>query len=72
MFAPVQGRLEFRSSTAKPRLDISFRGTCLLEVVAVFCLLFVGDFEFRDVTFDVEAVHFVVDQIEISSIRLKS
>ena len=52
------GRLEFRSSTPKPRLDISFRGAYLLEVVAVFCLLFVGDFGFRDVTFDVEAVTF--------------
>ena len=52
------GRLEFRSSTPKPWLDISFRGAYLLEVVAVFCLLFVGDFGFRDVTFDVEAVTF--------------
>ena len=70
MFAPVQGRLEFRSSTAKPRLDISFRGAYLLEVVAVFCLLFVGDFGFRD--FDVEAVTFRSRSDEISSIRLKS
>ena len=51
------GRLEFRSGTAKPRPDISLLGRAyFLEVVAVLCLLLIGDFGFGDVAFNVETV----------------